>query len=99
MMNLKGYYGQSCKNLLVLFDSKLRVLALLAINIYKVFLSNYFGSGCRFIPSCSEYGKIAFKSHTFPQALWLTFKRFVKCRPGGPCGYDPVPKKVLDGRR
>ena len=92
-MNLKNYCGQPCKGLLGSFNSRLNFLALLAINIYKVFLSNYVGNGCRFFPSCSEYGNIAFKSYMFPMALWLTFKRVAKCYPGGPSGYDPVPEK------
>ena len=74
-------------------ESGLKFLALLVINFYRVFLSNYFGNGCRFVPSCSEYGKHAFQTHGFVRAFLLTAKRIGKCRPGGSYGYDPVPQQ------
>lgn len=54
-------------------------------------LSSLFGSQCRFEPTCSQYGMIAFTRYPFFKALKLTAKRIAKCHPGGPHGYDPVP--------
>lgn len=66
-------------------------LAVLAIMFYQMALSPLFPSCCRFTPTCSQYGIIAFKRYGFLKGLWLTVKRILRCRPGGPYGYDPVP--------
>jgi putative component of membrane protein insertase Oxa1/YidC/SpoIIIJ protein YidD len=34
---------------------------------------------------------IAFRRYGFLKGFCLTVKRILKCRPGGPHGYDPVP--------
>lgn len=93
MINLRKYCIRLCKELLILINNQLKFLALFCINFYKTFLSNYFGNGCRFIPSCSDYGKSAFQSQSFLRACWLILRRLMKCRPGGACGYDPVPPR------
>ena len=61
------------------------------ITVYRTVLSPLFPACCRFTPTCSEYGLIAFKRYGFIKAFVLTVKRIVRCRPGGLCGYDPVP--------
>ena len=66
-------------------------LAVWAITFYRAAISPLFPSCCRFIPTCSEYGLIAFKSYGFCKGFVLTAKRIIRCRPGGPHGYDPVP--------
>ncbi len=66
-------------------------LALLLISFYQAVISPLFPSCCRFEPTCSQYGKIAFQRYGFLKGFFLTAKRILKCRPGGPCGYDPVP--------
>ena len=49
-----------------------------------------FGS-CKFIPTCSEYALEALKKYGALKGSWLAFKRILRCRPGHPGGYDPVP--------
>ncbi len=66
-------------------------IALFLITFYRAAISPLFPSCCRFVPSCSEYGLIAFKRYGFIKGLKLTVKRILRCRPGGPHGYDPVP--------
>ncbi|MGI6105248.1 MAG: membrane protein insertion efficiency factor YidD [Raoultibacter sp.] len=66
-------------------------LAILLITFYRAAISPLFPSSCRFEPTCSEYGIIAFKRYGFSKGFILTAKRILKCRPGGPHGYDPVP--------
>ncbi|MEG1839955.1 MAG: membrane protein insertion efficiency factor YidD [Raoultibacter sp.] len=68
-----------------------RKIAVGAIKIYQVALSPLFPSCCRFTPTCSQYGIIAFQRYGFFKGFWLTAKRIIRCRPGGPYGYDPVP--------
>lgn len=66
-------------------------MAVFLIMFYQLAISPLFPSSCRFEPTCSEYGKIAFKKYGFLKGLKLTTKRILRCRPGGPHGYDPVP--------
>ena len=70
-------------------------IACILIRFYQLalspLLSSLFGSNCRFEPTCSQYGLIAFKRYPFIKAFKLTAKRLAKCHPGGPHGYDPVP--------
>lgn len=66
-------------------------LPLAAIRFYRTFISPMFPPVCRFEPSCSAYGLEAFKTHSFPRALWLTIWRIMRCNPFNPGGFDPVP--------
>lgn len=66
-------------------------LAVFLITFYRAAVSPLLPSTCRFVPSCSEYGLIAFRKYGFTKGFGLTAKRILKCRPGGPHGYDPVP--------
>ena len=45
-----------------------------------------------FTPTCSSYALEALTIHGTRRGLWLTLRRFVRCRPFGPSGYDPVPE-------
>ena len=73
-------------------DLGLRKLAMLLIRLYQVALSPFLPPGCRFVPSCSEYAREAYERHGFWRGSLLTFARLMRCRPGGGCGYDPVPE-------
>jgi len=61
------------------------------IKLYQFTLSPFFGSQCRFTPTCSQYGIEALQKHGALKGSWLTMKRFVRCNPWGGSGYDPVP--------
>ena len=54
-------------------------------------------SMCRFIPTCSEYTKIAVERYGSFKGSFLGMKRILRCHPFGKFGYDPVPdnKEVL----
>lgn len=76
----------------IAFIKRLPVKAALGlITFYRLAISPLFPSCCRFTPTCSEYGLIAFQRYGFKKGLVLTVKRILRCRPGGPYGYDPVP--------
>lgn len=49
-------------------------------------------SPCRFTPTCSEFAAEAVERHGTRRGLALSARRLGRCRPGGPCGYDPVPE-------
>lgn len=61
------------------------------IRLYQIAISPWLGPKCRFTPTCSQYGIIAFKKYGPIKGLWLTLKRLLRCHPWGGHGYDPVP--------
>lgn len=67
-----------------------RVLVFL-IDAYKLLVSPFLGSRCRFYPSCSAYAKEAVTVHGALRGSWLAVKRIVKCGPWHPGGVDFVP--------
>lgn len=66
-------------------------IAIMLILFYRAVISPLFPSCCRFVPTCSEYGLIAFRRYGFKKGFVLTAKRILRCRPKGGYGYDPVP--------
>jgi putative membrane protein insertion efficiency factor len=60
---------------------------------YQICISPFIGgrAACRFIPTCSEYTKISIEKYGFWRGIFMGIKRISRCRPGGGCGYDPVP--------
>ncbi|WP_419851521.1 membrane protein insertion efficiency factor YidD [Candidatus Poriferisocius sp.] len=53
-------------------------------------------SPCRYVPSCSYYAVEAVEVHGAVRGAWLSVRRLLRCRPGAPSGWDPVPD--ADGR-
>ena len=47
--------------------------------------------GCRFTPTCSQYGYEAIQKHGFVKGWTLALRRVGRCHPWGGSGYDPVP--------
>lgn len=66
-------------------------IAIFLIKFYQFAISPHLAGCCRFEPTCSAYGLQAFQRYGFWKAFKLTAKRLMRCRPGGPHGYDPVP--------
>jgi uncharacterized protein len=48
-------------------------------------------TGCRYLPTCSEYAVEAVEHHGVVAGGWLTIKRLSRCTPWGGHGIDPVP--------
>lgn len=48
-------------------------------------------SGCRFLPSCSEYAIGALGAHGTVRGGGLALRRLLRCHPWGGHGVDPVP--------
>ena len=63
------------------------------IRFYQLAISPLLGANCRYTPTCSQYGVEAIKEWGPLKGGWLAVKRFSRCHPWGPHGYDPVPKK------
>lgn len=73
----------------------MKYIFLALIWIYQHTLSRifrFFGVGCRFYPTCSEYSKQAFKKHGFLKGFYLSVKRISRCHPWGGSGIDEIPK-------
>ena len=66
-------------------------LLLLLIDGYKLLLSPYFGTQCRFYPTCSSYAREAIETHGPLRGSWLATRRICKCGPWHDGGVDPVP--------
>ena len=48
-------------------------------------------SPCRDVPSGSYYAVEAVEVHGAGKGAWLGLCRLMRCRPGAPTGWDPVP--------
>lgn len=67
--------------------------ALLALRIYKSYLSILFAGSCRFEPTCSRYAYEAIERFGVLRGIWLGTKRLLRCHPlSRRFGYDPVPE-------
>jgi len=58
---------------------------------YRLLLSPWLGSSCRFEPTCSAYSLQALQQHGAAKGSYLTLYRLVRCHPWCNGGYDPVP--------
>ncbi|MBL8523284.1 MAG: membrane protein insertion efficiency factor YidD [Betaproteobacteria bacterium] len=61
------------------------------VRAYQVLLSPYFGSQCRFSPTCSHYAIGALERHGALKGSYLIARRLSRCHPWHRGGYDPVP--------
>lgn len=64
---------------------------LMLVRAYQYVLSPYFGTQCRFSPTCSHYAVEALTRHGAVKGGYLTTRRLLRCHPWRPGGYDPVP--------
>lgn len=58
---------------------------------YRLFLSPWLGSACRFEPTCSAYSLQALQTHGAATGSYLTLARLGRCHPWCSGGHDPVP--------
>ena len=58
---------------------------------YRLLLSPWLGSSCRFEPSCSAYSLQALQQHGAARGSYLTLRRLARCQPWCDGGDDPVP--------
>jgi uncharacterized protein len=67
---------------------------LLAIWIYRRFVSPVLPAACRYYPSCSQYALEAVLLRGPLVGPWLALRRLLRCHPWSPGGHDPVPLKA-----
>ncbi len=69
----------------------MRALLIAIVKGYRLFLSPWLGSACRFEPTCSVYALQALEAHGAAAGSYLTVTRIVRCHPWCAGGHDPVP--------
>ena len=69
----------------------IRALLIGLVKAYRLTLSPWLGSACRFTPTCSAYSLQALESHGAAAGTYLTLHRVVRCNPWCEGGHDPVP--------
>ena len=77
----------------VICDLPKRLLMAL-VRGYRLLLSPWLGSSCRFEPTCSAYSLQALQRHGAALGTYLTLRRVVRCHPLCEGGHDPVPHEV-----
>lgn len=70
-------------------DPMTRFLTFLIV-LYRATLGRFMGGHCRFHPTCSQYALDAIQKYGPWRGAWRAFKRILRCRPGGPSGFDPA---------
>lgn len=58
---------------------------------YRLLLSPWLGSSCRFEPTCSSYSLQSLQAHGAAAGSYLTLMRLARCHPWCAGGSDPVP--------
>jgi putative membrane protein insertion efficiency factor len=69
----------------------MRRLLIAFVRAYQYLLSPWWGSHCRFTPTCSHYAIEALERHGALGGTWLATRRILRCHPWSAGGYDPVP--------
>ena len=65
------------------------------VRAYRLTLSPWLGSSCRFEPTCSVYSLGALEAHGALAGSYLTGARIARCHPWCAGGHDPVPTEPL----
>ena len=79
----------------------MKIISCILINIiklYKLLISPYLISSCRYLPTCSEYAIDCLKNYGLIKGISKSIKRILSCHPiktlGGGEGFDPVIKEL-----
>ncbi len=77
----------------------MRRLLIALVRGYRLLLSPWLGSACRFEPTCSRYAIEALERHGAAAGSYLTLRRLARCHPWCDGGHDPVPEQLPRGRQ
>jgi uncharacterized protein len=76
----------------------IRAILVAVVKGYRLLLSPWLGSSCRFTPTCSAYSLEALERHGAAGGTYLTLARLVRCHPWCDGGHDPVPNELQKPR-
>lgn len=66
-------------------------LLLRLIAFYQRAISPHLSANCRYVPTCSEYTRVAIQRYGTLRGGWMGMRRIIRCNPLHKGGYDPVP--------
>jgi len=66
----------------------MKSLILWMLSAYKRWLSPLLPPACRFVPTCSEYARLAILKHGAAGGSWRAGARLLRCQPFHPGGVD-----------
>ena len=69
-------------------------LLMFLVRGYRLLLSPWLGSSCRFEPTCSAYALQALDRHGAAAGSYLTVHRLMRCHPWCAGGSDPIPEQA-----
>ena len=72
----------------------MRAILIGGVKAYRLLLSPWLGSACRFEPTCSVYALGALEQHGAAVGSYLTVARLTRCHPWCAGGADPVPTQA-----
>ncbi len=67
-----------------------QILALKLVRVYKLIVSPWLPTACRFTPTCSEYAIDAIKEFGLVRGVVRSAGRLLRCHPLHRGGFDPV---------
>jgi putative membrane protein insertion efficiency factor len=71
-----------------------KAMLICLVKAYRLLLSPWLGTSCRFEPSCSAYSLQALQLHGAAAGSYLTLARIGRCHPWCTGGCDPVPTEI-----
>ena len=71
--------------------SPMAKVAAVPVRAYKLVISPFIGTNCRYQPTCSVYALEALERHGALKGGWLAVRRMARCHPWGGSGIDNVP--------
>ena len=72
-------------------EAPVQRLLIACVRAYRLLLSPWLGSACRFEPTCSVYALGALQAHGAAAGSYLATRRLLRCHPWCAGGLDPVP--------
>jgi uncharacterized protein len=69
----------------------MKAVLVVLVRGYKLLISPFLPSACRFYPTCSVYAEQALRRHGALLGSYLAARRLLRCHPFHSGGVDPVP--------
>ena len=66
-------------------------LLIALVRVYRYLLGPWWGTQCRYSPTCSQYAIEALARHGAWRGSILAARRILRCHPWHEGGFDPVP--------